>query len=178
MAFLQMRCILPVAKQTKTEWNLPSAAWPTQHKMFSIQSPQPHLADSMPAKHTVRLPLRAFLLLVPQLVAHSHYLAPTCPPVCDSLYAKSLSSRGVTVQGTAVALGTIRETSESNSLFDRRYQVSKFNTKRKLEPSLFPRARVLAQTDASCNEEKTCPTLIPLTYKSPIPRGIRLSDLH
>ena len=49
MAFLQMRCILPAAKQTKTKWNLPSAAWPTQHKMLSIQSPKPHLADSMPA---------------------------------------------------------------------------------------------------------------------------------
>ena len=29
MAFLQMRCILPATKQTKTKWNLPSAAWPT-----------------------------------------------------------------------------------------------------------------------------------------------------
>ena len=64
MAFLQMRCILPAAKQTKTEWNLPSAAWPTQHKMFSIQSPKPHLADSLLAKHIVSLPLHA----------HSYYL--------------------------------------------------------------------------------------------------------
>ena len=123
----------------------------------------------MPAKHTVRLPLRAFLLLVPQPVAQSQGSAPTCPPVRDSLYAESLSSGGVTVQGTALALGAKRETSESNQLFDRCYQISKFNTKRKLEPSLLPRARVLAQTDASCNEEKTCPTLIPLTYKSPPP---------
>ena len=106
---------------------------------------------------------------MPQPVAQSQYSAPTCPPVRDSLYAESLLSRGVTVQGTALTLGAIRETSESNSLFDRCYQISKFNTKGKLEPSLFPRARVLAQTDASCNEEKTCPTLIPLTYKSPAP---------
>ena len=71
MAFLQMQCILLVAKQTKTKWSLPLAAWPTQHKMLSIQSPKPHLADSMLVKYTVRLPLRAFLLLVPQPVAQS-----------------------------------------------------------------------------------------------------------
>ena len=117
--------------------------------MFSNQSPKPHLVDSLPEKHTVRLPLRAFLLLVPQLVAQSQCLEPTCPSVRDSLYAESLSSDGVTVQGTALALGAICKTSESNSLFDRCYQILKFNTKRKLDPSLFPQARVLAQTDAS-----------------------------
>ena len=71
MAFSQIRCILLVAKQTKTKWNLPSAAWPTQHKMFSIQSPKPHLANSLVAKHIVRLPLHAHSLCFCRNLLHN-----------------------------------------------------------------------------------------------------------
>ena len=130
--------------------------------MFSIQSPKPHPADSLPTKHTVRLPHHAHSCCLCRNLWQNH-----------NFWHRSMPSRyslvGVTVQGTALALGAIRKTSESNYLFDRCYQISKFNAKRKLEPSLFPRARVFAQTDASRNEDKTCPTLIPLTYKSPPP---------
>ena len=51
--FLQILRILLVAKQIKTKLNLPLAAQPPQHNMFSLQPHEPRLEDYLLEKHTI-----------------------------------------------------------------------------------------------------------------------------